>query len=62
MIAPTTRILKIPYRNTQWRDPQPSARRPLISLVLGAANERALGFYRHLGYRDEDVRLVRLLD
>lgn len=33
----------------------------ILSLATGAANERALGFYRHLGYRDEDVTLVRLL-
>ncbi len=33
-----------------------------ISLETGAANGRALGFYRHLGYRDEDVRLIKLLD
>lgn len=34
----------------------------IISLVTGAANGRALGFYHHLGYRDEDVRLIKLLD
>jgi ribosomal protein S18 acetylase RimI-like enzyme len=34
----------------------------IISLATGAANERARGFYRHLGYQDEDVRLIRLLD
>jgi ribosomal protein S18 acetylase RimI-like enzyme len=33
----------------------------ILSLTTGAANERALGFYRHLGYLDEDVRLVKLL-
>ncbi len=33
----------------------------VITLVTGAANEHALGFYHRLGYRDEDVRLVRLL-
>ena len=32
-----------------------------ISLATGAANERALGFYRHMGYLDEDVTLVKLL-
>jgi GNAT superfamily N-acetyltransferase len=34
----------------------------IIALSTGAANARALGFYHHLGYHDEDVRLVRLLD
>jgi ribosomal protein S18 acetylase RimI-like enzyme len=34
----------------------------VIALVTGAANARALGFYHHMGYRDEDVRLIRLLD
>lgn len=34
----------------------------MIGLATGAANARALGFYRHLGYRDEDVKLTRLLD
>lgn len=33
----------------------------LLSLTTGAANERALAFYRHMGYRDEDVTLVKLL-
>ena len=32
-----------------------------LSLATGAANERALGFYRHMGYQDEDVTLVKLL-
>jgi len=32
-----------------------------ISLATGAANEHALGFYRHMGYLDEDVTLVKLL-
>ena len=32
-----------------------------LSLATGAANERALGFYRHMGYLDEDVTLVKLL-
>ena len=32
-----------------------------ISLATGAANERALGFYRHMGYLNEDITLVRLL-
>jgi ribosomal protein S18 acetylase RimI-like enzyme len=34
----------------------------IITLVTGAANARALGFYRHLGYPDEDIRLVKLLE
>ena len=33
----------------------------MLSLTTGAANQRALGFYRHLGYQDEDVTLVKLL-
>jgi GNAT superfamily N-acetyltransferase len=33
----------------------------ILSLATGAANEQALGFYRHIGYRDEDVTLVKLL-
>ncbi len=33
----------------------------ILSLTTGAANERALSFYRHLGYLDEDVTLVKLL-
>jgi GNAT superfamily N-acetyltransferase len=33
----------------------------ILALATGAANERALGFYRHLGYLDEDITLVRLL-
>ena len=33
----------------------------ILSLATGAANERALGFYRHIGFLDEDVTLVRLL-
>ncbi len=33
----------------------------VLALATGAANERALGFYRHLGYRDEDITLVKLL-
>ena len=33
----------------------------ILSLTTGAANERALGFYRHIGFLDEDVTLVRLL-
>ena len=34
----------------------------ILSLATGAANARALGFYHHLGYRDEDVRLIKLLE
>lgn len=33
----------------------------ILSLATGAANEQALGFYRHLGYLNEDVTLVKLL-
>lgn len=33
----------------------------ILSLATGAANARALDFYHHLGYRDEDVKLVKLL-
>ena len=33
----------------------------IIALSTGAANLRALGFYHHLGFRDEDVKLVKLL-
>lgn len=33
----------------------------LITLTTGAGNERALGFYRRLGYVDEDVTLTRRL-
>ena len=33
----------------------------VLALATGAANQRALGFYHHLGYRDEDVKLVKLL-
>lgn len=33
----------------------------IISLATGAANTRALGFYRHMGYLDEDVKLIKLL-
>jgi hypothetical protein len=32
------------------------------SLATGPANARALEFYRHLGYREEDIKLVKLLD
>ncbi len=33
----------------------------ILSLATGAANEQALGFYRHMGYLDEDVTLIKLL-
>jgi ribosomal protein S18 acetylase RimI-like enzyme len=33
----------------------------VLSLATGAANIRALGFYHHLGFRDEDIKLVKLL-
>lgn len=33
-----------------------------LSLTTGAANSRALTFYRHLGFLDEDVKLVKVLD
>lgn len=33
-----------------------------LSLATGAANSRALGFYRNLGFSDEDVKLVKVLD
>lgn len=32
-----------------------------ITLETGAANRRARDFYRRLGYRDEEVRLTRVL-
>jgi ribosomal protein S18 acetylase RimI-like enzyme len=33
----------------------------ILSLATGANNERALGFYRHMGYQDEDIKLIKLL-
>lgn len=33
----------------------------MLALATGAANVRAIGFYRHLGFQDEDVKLVKLL-
>jgi len=33
----------------------------ILALTTGAANERALDFYHHLGYLNEDVTLVKLL-
>lgn len=34
----------------------------IITLETGAANARALGFYHHAGYQDEDVKLIKLLE
>jgi len=34
----------------------------ILSLATGAANVRALTFYRRLGFLDEDVKLVKLLE
>ena len=42
----------------QWARDQGYA---ILTLSTGAANTRALGFYHHLGYQDEDVKLVKLL-
>ena len=33
----------------------------ILALSTGAGNQRALGFYHHLGFRDEDVKLIKLL-
>jgi GNAT superfamily N-acetyltransferase len=33
----------------------------ILALSTGAANQRALGFYHHLGFHDEDVKLIKLL-
>jgi GNAT superfamily N-acetyltransferase len=33
----------------------------VLSLATGAANTGALGFYHHLGFHDEDIRLAKLL-
>jgi GNAT superfamily N-acetyltransferase len=33
----------------------------LLAVSTGAANKRALRFYHHLGFQDEDVTLTRLL-
>lgn len=33
----------------------------LLTLTTGAANTRALTFYHHLGFHDEDVSLTKLL-
>ncbi|MEM9517322.1 MAG: GNAT family N-acetyltransferase [Actinomycetota bacterium] len=35
--------------------------RRCITLTTGAANDRALHFYRQLGYRDEDIKLTKVL-
>ncbi len=34
----------------------------IIALDTGAANTHAVGFYHHLGYQGEDVKLVKLLE
>jgi GNAT superfamily N-acetyltransferase len=34
---------------------------PILALTTGAANAHALGFYHHLGFHDEDVKLIKLL-
>jgi ribosomal protein S18 acetylase RimI-like enzyme len=33
----------------------------LLTLTTGAGNDRALGFYRHLGFHDEDITLTKQL-
>ena len=33
----------------------------ILALSTGAANRRALAFYHHLGFHDEDVKLIKLL-
>jgi GNAT superfamily N-acetyltransferase len=33
----------------------------LLTLSTGAGNARALGFYHHLGFQDEDVTLTKIL-
>jgi ribosomal protein S18 acetylase RimI-like enzyme len=33
----------------------------LLTLTTGAANTRALRFYRHLGFQDEDITLTKVL-
>ena len=33
----------------------------LLTLTTGAANARAVSFYRHQGFRDEDITLTKLL-
>ncbi len=42
----------------QWAREQGYA---FLSLETGAANTRAIGFYHHLGFQEEDVRLVKVL-
>lgn len=34
----------------------------ILTLETGAANERARGFYNRLGFREEGVRLTKVLD
>jgi GNAT superfamily N-acetyltransferase len=36
-------------------------RLPFLVLHTGAANKRARGFYQHLGFQEEDVKLVKPL-
>lgn len=43
---------------TQWAREQGYR---FLSLETGAANTRARGFYQHLGFLEEDVRLVKRL-
>lgn len=33
----------------------------ILTLTTGADNHAALGFYHHLGFQDEDVKLIKLL-
>jgi len=42
----------------QWAREQGYA---FLSLTTGADNDAALGFYRHLGYFDEDITLIKQL-
>lgn len=42
----------------QWARKQGYA---FLALHTGAANERARGFYHHLGFQEEDVKLVKPL-
>lgn len=42
----------------QWAREQGYA---FLSLETGAANTRAIRFYHHLGFQEEDVRLVKVL-
>ena len=42
----------------QWARDQGYRR---IALMTGAANTRALGFYHHVGFADEDITLIKQL-